>query len=165
MRERIHVSVAENWLTRLCNRRSRGDRTSIRVWCSHVRSAPSYGNHVRTRDRLLTTLGPKGGKKTKNPLSGVVGLLTNGGLIRVRCGMGTRHQSSRLLCCIASSIVRWNDERVFPTGTILELFPYKFITVCRVLFRQESGYFAQDLARFCLSISALFLKILKREQL
>jgi hypothetical protein len=63
MRERIHFSVAEHWLTGLCHRRSRGDRTSRRVWCSHVWSAPSYGHHVRTRDRLLTTPGMQRRKK------------------------------------------------------------------------------------------------------
>ena len=48
-----------------CNRRPGGDRTSIRVWCSHVRSAPSYGNQVRTHDRLLTVPGIHRRKKSK----------------------------------------------------------------------------------------------------
>ena len=65
MRERINFSVAETLAYRLCHRRPGGERTSIRVWCSHVRSAPSYGNQVRTRDRLLTTPGIHRRKKSK----------------------------------------------------------------------------------------------------
>jgi len=48
------------------------------------RLAPEYRNHVRTPDRLLTAPAPGSGKKRKKPLSGVVCLLTNRGLIRVR---------------------------------------------------------------------------------
>src|SRR5262249_9301383 len=56
--------------TRLCTRRAGGERTSIRVWCRHVWSAPSYGNQVRTHNRLLTAPGPGKRKKSKKPLSG-----------------------------------------------------------------------------------------------
>jgi hypothetical protein len=51
--------------TRLCTRRSGGERTSIRVWCSHVGAAPSYGNQVRTQDRLLTAPRTPRRKKSK----------------------------------------------------------------------------------------------------
>jgi hypothetical protein len=40
MRDRRNFSVAERSSTRLCTRRVGGERTSICVWCSHVRSAP-----------------------------------------------------------------------------------------------------------------------------
>ena len=42
-----------------------GERTSIRVWCRHVWSAPSYGNQVRTRASLLTTPGIHRRKKSR----------------------------------------------------------------------------------------------------
>ena len=45
---------------------------------------PSYGHAVSTRDRLLTAPEPGKRKKSKQPLTGVVCLLTTGGLIRVR---------------------------------------------------------------------------------
>src|SRR6266581_3819100 len=38
----------------LCNHRSRGDRTSISVWCSHVSATPAYGNQVRTHCQVTT---------------------------------------------------------------------------------------------------------------
>jgi hypothetical protein len=48
--------------------------------------APVHGNQVRTRGPLLPALGPPRREKIeKNPLSGVVCLLTKGDLIRVRC--------------------------------------------------------------------------------
>src|SRR5215475_12843913 len=49
----------------LCILDQGGERTSIRVWCSHVWSAPLYGNQVRTRHRLLTTPGTQRRKKTQ----------------------------------------------------------------------------------------------------
>src|SRR5712692_3744698 len=67
----------------LCNHRSRGDRTSISVWCSHVSATPAYGNQVRTHCQV-TTAPEKKRKKAKKPLLGVVCLLTTGGLISVR---------------------------------------------------------------------------------
>ena len=74
--------------TVLCNRHASGDCTSIRVWCSHMRLAPTHGNHVRTRHRGLTAPGlRKAEKKAKNPLSGGVCLLTKGSLISVRHGI------------------------------------------------------------------------------
>jgi Transposase len=82
-RERRHFSVAERSPTRLCTRRLGVESTSRRVWCSHRRSAPSYGNHVRTHNRLLTAPGPGKRQKSKKPLTGVVCLLTTGVLIRV----------------------------------------------------------------------------------
>src|SRR6266568_316758 len=83
-RAQRNVSVAEPFQTTLCHRRPGGESTSRRVWCSHVRSAPSYGHHVRTQDRLLTVPGIHRRKKSKSPLLGPVCLLTRGGLIRVR---------------------------------------------------------------------------------
>src|SRR5712691_4392149 len=70
----------------LCNHRSRGDRTSISVWCSHVSATPAYGNQVRTHCQV-TTAPEKKRKKAKKPLLGVVCLLTTGGLISVRPSM------------------------------------------------------------------------------
>src|SRR2546428_7919123 len=67
----------------LCNHRSRGDRTSISVWCSHVSATPEYGNQVRTHCQV-TTAPEKKRKKAKKPLIGVVCLLTTGVLISVR---------------------------------------------------------------------------------
>jgi hypothetical protein len=49
-------SVAEPTLRRLCTRRHRGERTSIRVWCSHV-GALVDGNKARTRCQGRMTLG------------------------------------------------------------------------------------------------------------
>jgi hypothetical protein len=60
-----HVSVAAHSQTRLGTRRPGGESTSRRVWCSHVRSAPSYGHHVSTPDRLLTVPGIHRRKKSK----------------------------------------------------------------------------------------------------
>src|SRR6266571_839742 len=74
----------------LCNHRSRGDRTSISVWCSHVSATPAYGNQVRTHCQV-TTAPEKKRKKAKKPLIGVVCLLTTGGLISVRCGLRQGH--------------------------------------------------------------------------
>jgi hypothetical protein len=82
-RARRNCSVAERAPTRLCPRRLGVESTSRRVWCSHVRSAPLYGNHVRTHNRLLTAPGPGQRKKSTKPLTGVVCLLTTGVLIRV----------------------------------------------------------------------------------
>src|SRR3989442_15988822 len=48
----------------LCNHRSRGDRTSISVWCSHVSATPAYGNQVRTHCQV-TTAPEKKRKKAK----------------------------------------------------------------------------------------------------
>ncbi len=79
----------------LCNHRSRGDRTSISVWCSHVSATPAYGNQVRTHCQV-TTAPEKKRKKAKKPLLGVVCLLTTGGLISVRRGLG--HQNTDLIC-------------------------------------------------------------------
>src|SRR5215831_17886051 len=59
----------------LCPRRLGGERTSIRVWCGHVRAAPSYGNQVRTRDRLLTVPGiPRRKQSKKSARRGSVSL-------------------------------------------------------------------------------------------
>jgi hypothetical protein len=68
----------------LCNRRLYGDRASIRMWCSHVLTAPaieksSQNTFLSTRIVCIRTA-------EKNLLSGVVCLLTTGGLIRVRRG-------------------------------------------------------------------------------
>src|SRR5919109_406940 len=48
------------------------------------RSAPADGNQVRTRCYMPTSPALNCGKKRKNPLRGLVCLLTTGGLIRVR---------------------------------------------------------------------------------
>jgi hypothetical protein len=92
----------------LCNRHPDGDGTSRSVWCSHD-LAPVHGNQVRTRDRVLTTPGPKRRKKRKKPLSGEVCLLTRGGLIRVR------HSPRQWLCPLASSsCTLWSQPPVAP---------------------------------------------------
>jgi len=85
MRAQRSFSVAESKRIGLCNHRSRGERTSIRVWCSHVSAPPAYGNQVRTHCQV-TTAPEKKRKKAKKPLIGVVCLLTTGGLISVRPG-------------------------------------------------------------------------------
>jgi hypothetical protein len=74
-------------LTVRCTCQARGDRASRSVWCSHGWLAPAHGNHVSTRCRRLTALGPGKRKKGKTPLRGGVCLLTRGVLIRVRCGV------------------------------------------------------------------------------
>jgi hypothetical protein len=56
-REQRRFSVAAHAQTTLCHRRPGAESTARRVWCSHGRSAPSYGNQVRTPDRLLTAPG------------------------------------------------------------------------------------------------------------
>jgi DDE superfamily endonuclease len=61
-----------------------GGRPSISVWCSHMSAAPAERNQVRTRCQRMTTPGATRRKKSKNPLSGDVCLLTTGVLIRVR---------------------------------------------------------------------------------
>jgi hypothetical protein len=83
-RARRSVSVAEHAPTRLCTRRLGVESTARHGWGSHIRSAPSYGTHVRTPHRLRTAPGPGKRKKSQEPLTGVVGLLTTGVLIRVR---------------------------------------------------------------------------------
>ena len=57
LRAQIKFWGAEHSQLMLCNRRFGGDRASRRVWCTHLASAPSYGNQVSTRDRLSTTPG------------------------------------------------------------------------------------------------------------
>src|SRR5712691_4672092 len=94
MRAQRSFSVAESMLMSLCNHRSRGDRTSISVWCSHVSATPAYGNQVRTHCQV-TTAPEKKRKKAKKPLLGVVCLLTTGGLISVRPG-GLRRTSRKV---------------------------------------------------------------------
>src|SRR5262245_37684968 len=54
---------AETTLRRLCTRRHRGERTSIRVWCRHG-GAPVDGNEARPRCQGWTALGLKYGGKT-----------------------------------------------------------------------------------------------------
>jgi hypothetical protein len=78
-RARRHCSVAARAPTRLCPRRPGGEGTARRVWCRHVWSALSYGNHGRTRDRLLTTSGIYRRKKhKKSALRSSVSLDTRG---------------------------------------------------------------------------------------
>src|SRR5206468_10471986 len=56
-------SVAATTLRRLCTRRHRGERTSLRVWWSHV-GAPGDGHADSTRGQGWTALGLKdSGKK------------------------------------------------------------------------------------------------------
>jgi hypothetical protein len=65
--------------TRLCTRRSGGESTSRRVWCSHVGAAPSYGHHVSPPDRLLTApRTPRRKKSKKSARRGSVSLDTWG---------------------------------------------------------------------------------------
>ena len=79
MRAQRCFSVAEtNLHIGLCNHRSHGDRTSIRVWCRRVCSTPAYGNQVRTHCQVTTAPGKKR-KKAKKPLIGVICLLTTRG--------------------------------------------------------------------------------------
>ena len=60
-----------------CKRHARGERTSIRVWCSPTWLAPGHGNAVRTPDLWLTTSVPgKRKKKQKPALRGSVSLDT-----------------------------------------------------------------------------------------
>ena len=51
--------------TRRCTRRAGGARTSRRVWCRRVRSAPSSGHQVSAPDCLLTTPGIHRRKKSQ----------------------------------------------------------------------------------------------------
>jgi hypothetical protein len=73
--------------TRLCNRHAGDEGTAIRVWGSHLGGHPkteiTSGHDTVCSQRQESN----GGKKTKKPLTGVVCLLTRGGLIRVRLGM------------------------------------------------------------------------------
>jgi hypothetical protein len=96
-RAQIHCEVAEHSQRMLCHRRFGGESASIRVWCRHRESAPSYGNPVSTRDRLSTTPKIHRRKKLeKHPLFGVVCLLTNGGLRRVGQILNTEHSGIHL---------------------------------------------------------------------
>lgn len=79
-------SGAETTPRRLCPRQHRGECTSLRVWCRRV-GAPANGNEDGTRGPRRTTLRlNRRGKKWKHPRFRGVGLLTPGGLIRVRRG-------------------------------------------------------------------------------
>jgi hypothetical protein len=94
-----NVEGAEHARPTLCHRRPGGERTSRRVWRSHVRSAPSYGKQVRTHDRLLTMPGIHRRKKRKKPLTRSVCLLTTRGLIRVRPAIATKPAQMLTLTC------------------------------------------------------------------
>jgi hypothetical protein len=62
-RAQRHCAGAEHAQTRLGPRRSRGERTSRRVWCRHV-GAPAYGKADRTRCQVPTALSYTKAEKT-----------------------------------------------------------------------------------------------------
>jgi hypothetical protein len=84
--------------------------------------APVHRKQVRTRDRLSTAPGPgKRKKNEKNPLTGVVCLLTKGVLIRVRPGLAPNFLRAAplvLLPVVLPYTVRWRVVLRAPGGVL-----------------------------------------------